>query len=99
VGISQEDLRTIKMKKLPTMLMKLDLSKAFDEVNWDVFKDNINPNRNEHPNCKMDLRMPTFIFICNVDKWIILEVFLCFERDKARWSNAHHSYSYWWKKD
>ena len=34
VGISQEFMHTIKVKKLDAIILKMDLIKAFDRVNW-----------------------------------------------------------------
>jgi hypothetical protein len=34
VGVAQEGLRTIKIKKLKPLVVKVDLSKAYDRVNW-----------------------------------------------------------------
>ena len=33
VGNAQEEIHTIKLKKLPAAVMKIDLSKAYDKVN------------------------------------------------------------------
>ena len=38
VGITQEIMHTIKMKKLQAMVLKLDLVKAFDRVNWNFLR-------------------------------------------------------------
>jgi len=38
IGIAQESLHTIKAKKLQTLVLKLDLSKAYDRVNWDMLR-------------------------------------------------------------
>jgi hypothetical protein len=34
IGIIQEGLHSIKIKKKSSFIIKLDLSKAFDNVNW-----------------------------------------------------------------
>jgi hypothetical protein len=34
LGVAQEGLHNIKLKKLKAVVVKIDLSKAFDRVNW-----------------------------------------------------------------
>jgi len=34
VGLAQESLHTVKTKKLNTVILKLDLKKAYDKVSW-----------------------------------------------------------------
>jgi len=34
IGVAQEGLHNIKLKKLKAVVVKIDLSKAFDRVNW-----------------------------------------------------------------
>jgi hypothetical protein len=34
IDVAQEDLHSIKMRKLKGVVVKIDLSKAFDQVNW-----------------------------------------------------------------
>jgi len=38
IGLAQESLHSIKVKKLQTLVLKLDLSKAYDKVNWDTLR-------------------------------------------------------------
>lgn len=38
IGITQECLHTIKTKKMKALIMKIDLSKAYDRVNWDMLR-------------------------------------------------------------
>lgn len=34
VGVTQEGIHSIKTKKLPTLLLKLDLIKSYDKIDW-----------------------------------------------------------------
>jgi hypothetical protein len=38
VGIAQECLHTAKTKKLSTIILKLDLKKAYDKVSWQFLR-------------------------------------------------------------
>lgn len=38
MGIAQEGLQTIKLEKMPAIVLKIDLDKAFDNVNWSYQK-------------------------------------------------------------
>jgi hypothetical protein len=38
VGSAQECLHNIKKKNTPALILKLDLKKAFDCINWDFLK-------------------------------------------------------------
>jgi len=38
IGLAQESLHSIKVKKLQALVLKLDLSKAYDRVNWDTLR-------------------------------------------------------------
>jgi len=38
IGITQECLHSIKSKKMQALILKLDLSKAYDRVNWDMLR-------------------------------------------------------------
>lgn len=37
IGVAQETLHYIKSKKMSSIILKLDLVKAYDRVNWDFF--------------------------------------------------------------
>jgi len=66
VGLAQEGMHTIKVDKIPAVILKIDLAKPYDKVNWLYLKIVIDSNRDEPSDNELDHGLPFFCFFCSI---------------------------------
>jgi hypothetical protein len=65
IGVAQESLHYIKTQRLKAMVMKLDLSKAYNRTNWLYFETYTDSYWFLCSNDKLDYGLLVFNFFCN----------------------------------
>jgi len=68
IGMAHECLHSIKKKTLKELILKLDLKKAYDCINW-FFKIDAFTKRLWPYNYQLDYEMCDQCFICSSNKW------------------------------
>jgi hypothetical protein len=70
VGTAHEGMYTIKTKKIPTIVIKSDLAKSYDKVNWIYLRLVTTSNGYEFIDCLLDNEMFVINFFCCADKCV-----------------------------
>jgi hypothetical protein len=68
IGTAHECLHGIKIKKLQAMILKLDLKKVYDSINWDLLRLTLLQSGFGLP-YQLDYELCEHSYICYSDKW------------------------------